>query len=164
MNTLSAAEGHTRSTGIRLGVLALVALTSGCVMEFEPDVGEVRAGLCRPEDSDPATDVSYMEDLKPLFERDMGPGCGCHISGEGRAIGIEISGLNLTDHASLMRGGDNSREMIVVPGDPCASILLQKISAAPPFGARMPPSGPPFWSAAERKLLSDWIAEGARDN
>ena len=32
------------------------------------------------------------------------------------------------------------------------------------FGARMPTSGPPYMSPAERNLLADWIAEGARDN
>jgi hypothetical protein len=38
---------------------------------------------------------------------------------------------------------------------------VQKISAAPPFGARMPLDGPPFLSASQIQVISDWIAEGA---
>jgi len=53
---------------------------------------------------------------------------------------------------------------IVVPGQPCASILYLKVDEAPPFGARMPLDGPPFWTEDEIQRLHDWIAEGAGDN
>ena len=36
---------------------------------IEPDVGELRAGVCKPEDSDPEHDVSFKDDVLPLFER-----------------------------------------------------------------------------------------------
>jgi hypothetical protein len=64
----------------------------------------------------------------------------------------------------LMQGGENSGRNIVVPGDPCSSTLLQKLSASPAIGARMPLSGPPFFSSEEEQLVHDWIAEGALDN
>jgi hypothetical protein len=148
-----------------LGVLAGCAL-SGCVVEpLEPDVGPLRAGLCEPQDSDPDRDVSYMQDIAPLFERPFGKaGCSCHQPMSRVTSGISVSGLNLGSYAALMRGGNASRDTIVVPGDPCMSLLVQKVSNAPPTGNRMPSDGPPYLSPSEQQLLTDWIVEGAHDN
>jgi hypothetical protein len=149
-----------------LVLAALASAATGCIAEtLEPDVGEVRAGLCRPDDSDPDRDVSFVDQIQPLFERPFGQaGCGCHQPTGRRASGIELTGLRLGGYADLMRGGDTSGDTIVVPGDPCASLVLQKTSNAPPTGARMPSDGPPYLSPHEHMLLHDWIAEGARDN
>ena len=145
-------------------VLMMLAL-AGCLAELEPEVGALRIGICEPEDSDPEHEVSFEDDIKPLLERQGSEGgCRCHSPMSPRPVGIEMSGLNLGSYAGLMRGGRQSGADIVVPGDPCASILVQKVSSAPPFGARMPSSGPPYMSPAERALLSDWIAEGAHDD
>lgn len=138
---------------------------ASCVAELEPEVGALRVGVCEPEDSDPGHDVSFERDVLPLFERSGSEGgCGCHSPMSRRAFGIELSGLDLGSYAALMRGGNMGGRETVVPGDPCASVLVQKVSSAPPFGARMPSSGPPYMSPSERALLSDWIAEGAHDN
>ena len=64
----------------------------------------------------------------------------------------------------MLAGGQNTGASIVVSGMPCDSLLWQKISPGPPFGARMPFNGPPFLSDEQRRLIGDWIAEGARDN
>ena len=149
-------------TSLALVITCLV--TSGCVMDLQPEVGELQAGQCRSQDSDPEIEVSFAADILPIFTREQGPGCGCHLSTSPSASGIRLVGLDLTEYGPLMRGGDNSRQTIVVPGDPCASILLQKVSAGPPFGSRMPSNGPPYLSHDDRQLLSDWIAEGAHDN
>lgn len=155
----------TRAVVVAVAAIWIATLPFGCIADLEPEVGAVRAGICKPEDTDPAHDVSFQEELKMMFERPRGePGCGCHLPTSPRPIGIESSGLDLSTYDKVMRGGNQSAEQIVVPGDPCASILLQKVSTAPPFGARMPTSGPPYWSPADRDRLSDWIAEGARDN
>jgi hypothetical protein len=151
--------------GLCAGALLLAAL-AGCLSELEPEVGELRAGVCKSEDSEPDSEVSFESDVLPLFERtaDKGAGCSCHQPAAPRAIGLELTGLDLSSYSALMRGGDMSGDEIVVPGDPCASIVLQKISSAPPFGLRMPTNGPPYFSPREQQLLSDWIAEGANDN
>jgi hypothetical protein len=153
----------------RLLLYALLASAglSACAAEaLEPELGPRRAGLCEPEDSEPDHSVSFKNDVLALFERmpDKGPGCSCHLPASRRASGLELTGLDLSSYAGLMGGGDNSRDMIVVPGDPCASIVLQKVSGAPPFGARMPSNGPPYLTPREQQLLADWIAEGAHDN
>jgi hypothetical protein len=147
--------------------LAASTLLAACLAEeLEPELGPRRAGLCEREDSDPDHDVLFQRDVLALFERmpEQGPGCSCHLPDSRRAPGLELTGLDLSSYAGLMSGGDNSREMIVVPGDPCASIVLQKVSSAPPFGVRMPSNGPPYLTPREQQLIADWIAEGAHDN
>jgi hypothetical protein len=149
-------------TAIALSVLLAAA---ACMSEVEPEVGEVRAGVCKPEDHDPEHDVSFEQEVLMLLTRTMGgPGCSCHLPTSPFRIGLEQSKLDLSSYAGVMSGGQNSSDDHVVPGDPCASILVQKVSSAPPFGARMPSNGPPYLSLAERQLLHDWIAEGAREN
>lgn len=140
----------------RAALLALV--TAGC--SVVPDVGPRLAGMCDDTDSRPAgKPVSFAGDIQPLILRQMG-GCGCHLNG----IGTQLAGLNLSSVSTLRMGGFNSGTRIVIPGDPCSSIMYQKISDDPPFGSRMPLNGPPFWTDAEIQLLHDWITEGANDN
>jgi hypothetical protein len=137
-----------------LPLLVLVALLFGVAACFpEPDVGEPFAGLCEPEDSDPSASVSFGLEVRPLFDRSGSEGgCSCHNAGASAPAGFDMS--------TLVNSGRN----VIVPGDPCASMLVHKISAAPPSGARMPLAGPPFLTDEEQQLVHDWIAEGALDN
>ena len=50
----------------------------------------------------------------------------------------------------------------VVPGDPEASLLYQKLSGSPPCGDMMPPGQDPDPEKAQ--LVYDWIAAGAKDD
>lgn len=150
-----------------MGALLVSTTTAlgGCLADLEPDVGDLRAGTCQSEDSDPTRSVSYKEDILPIFQRSgLLGGCTCHQPANRSTSGIDQSGLNLLNYATLRRGGNSSHSTIVIPGDPCASVIVQKVSSAPPFGARMPPGGPPFMTPEEIGLLRDWIAEGAHDN
>jgi hypothetical protein len=142
---------------VAIGLAAL--LVGGCL--GEPDVGPPFAGACVPEDSDPDHDVSFGTDIRPLFDRPRGEGgCSCHATGGAGAPG----GFDMSSFAAMRKGGSSSGSKIIVPGDPCQSLLLQKMSAAPPSGARMPIDGPPFLGDEDLQLVSDWIAEGAKDN
>lgn len=150
-----------------LGVLLLWLPLGGCIAEaLEPEVGAARAGLCKPEDSDPTRSVSWENDIQALIKRPNGQGgCTCHLPTNRRTSGIDVGGLDLSTYDKLMKGGRmTTSDTIVVRGDPCSSVLLQKTSSAPPFGGRMPSDGPPYFTPSERALLSDWIAEGAHDN
>lgn len=148
----------------RLALAALVAALGGCLDPVEPEVGDPLRPLCSDEDSNLDTDVSFIDDVAGIFERED-LGCrDCHTSSGASPIGVRVSGLSLSSYNSLRRGGDESGQAIVVPGQPCASILLQKVGQAPPFGARMPLDGPPFLTAEERQVIADWIAEGAEDD
>lgn len=155
-------------------VLMLSAALSGC---YEPDVGAALGssvdggtldgaitdgGLpavpgCDNTDSDPATAVSFANHVRPLMTRTPGGCIPCHL-------GRVTSGLDASSYQSLRRGGLNSGMRIIIAGDPCNSIFHQKIGRTPPFGSRMPYNGPPYFSAAERLIIHDWIAEGALNN
>ncbi len=141
-----------------IAALALLAFVPGCFPE--PDVGEPLAGACNPEDSDPTKEVSYGLDIQPLMDRPSTEGgCSCHNAGTGAP-----SGFDMTSLTAMRRGGTTSGAKIIVAGDPCSSILVQKLSPSPPVGARMPLVGPPYWTAEEQQLIRDWIAEGAKNN
>jgi hypothetical protein len=157
MTLRSSLTGLTGLTG-----LVLTAIV-GCTT-LEPDVGRLLAGTCANADTDPGVDVSFSANIRPLLVRSPG-GCSCHMptSGELGAATL-IVGLNLGSLESLREGGVTSGERVVVAGEPCASIMYQKVSEAPPFGSRMPLNGPPYLSVEDRQLLHDWIAEGALDN
>jgi hypothetical protein len=155
---------------------ALVAAASGaCVLTEVPVVGPLLPGAASmPDggaepgndgglnptgpcaDSDPASRVSFGADVRPLLTRPMG-GCSCHASSA-------TSGFNLGTYDRLRRGGLNSGTSVVVAGQPCDSILVQKLGLAPPFGSRMPYNGPPYYTPEELQVVRDWIAEGALNN
>lgn len=147
---------------------AWLALVAGCFLTEEPDVGPLLGGpgdrvdggvdpITSCGDSDPAASVSYAADVLPLLRRSPGGCVGCH----GVAA---IGGLNVTSYAGLRRGGAIAGARIVVPGRPCDSALVGKLMPIPPFGARMPYNGPPYFTRGEIIRIADWVAEGALDD
>jgi len=137
----------------------LVAAAGLAACGIEPDVGRPLAGICSNADTDPDLAVSFREEVRPLLARSMA-GCACHVP---PGPGVQLAGFDLSSLASLRAGGFNSGPRIVVAGEPCTSVMYQKVYEAPPFGSRMPLGGP-YWSDEELQLLHDWIAEGAADN
>jgi hypothetical protein len=157
-------------------LVLFVIATTGCALYYEPDVGdpfetspslppddgsvpENDAGVagCDNSDSNPGVEVSFSQDVRPLMVRAPGGCSPCHL-------GRITSGLDLSSYASMRRGGMNTGTQIIVSSKPCDSIVLRKLSRTPPFGSRMPFNGPPYFSAEERQLVRDWIAEGALNN
>lgn len=138
----------------------------GCIADsFAPDVGEPLAGTCDSDDSDPDVDISFALDLRPVMNRPRGEaGCSCHTPTNGTPSGIELGGLDLGSWHAMRQGGRQSGSEIVVAGDPCSSILIEKITETPGFGARMPLDGEPYLTGEEIQMFRDWIAEGASDN
>jgi hypothetical protein len=152
----------TPRAALAAALVAGLAAAGGCALE--PDVGPRLAGTCDDSDRIPGKPVSFTDDIHPLIVRPAG-GCGCHLpTPNGNGTGTQISGLNLSSLSTLRMGGFHSGAQMIVAGEPCSSIMYQKLSDAPPFGSRMPLNGPPFWTTDELQLLHDWIAEGARDN
>jgi len=151
------------------GALGLIGLTGVAVIAisscmFKPDVGPELAGACDDADSNPKVSVSFSTQIRPLLNRVPG-GCACHMpTANGLGPATQLIGLNLSSLALLREGGVTSGARIVVPGQPCSSVIYQKTSEAPPFGSRMPLNGPPYMTEEEHELLHDWIAEGANDN
>lgn len=154
-----------RVSGSLLLVAGLAFASPACIGAVEPDVGALQASPCSNEDTDPSQDVSFREDIVPKVLTSSDVDClRCHAPDAPTPLGFEVGGLDLSTYESAARGGANSDGTTIIPGQPCESIMFQKVSAGPPFGARMPLSGPPFLSEQQLQLVHDWIAEGAKNN
>jgi hypothetical protein len=154
-----------RVTRAVLALIALAASSTACLDTYEPDVGLLQRSNCVNEDSDPDSAVSFRDDIVAKIFMPEPLGClTCHAPTAPTPIGFEVGGLDLTNHTTMLRGGVHSDNIAIIPGQPCESILLQKVSSGPPFGARMPVGGPPYLSDDSLQLLHDWIAEGAKNN
>jgi hypothetical protein len=143
-------------------------LASCADLGYEADVGRITPDADTPgdgnttndpgcTDGDPMASVSFAGEIRPLLGR-QGTACtGCHGT-------AQTSGFSVVTYERLRAGGQLSGTRIIQPGKPCESILLQKLGPAPPYGTRMPYSGPPYLSSTDRALIRDWIAEGALNN
>jgi nitrate/TMAO reductase-like tetraheme cytochrome c subunit len=85
--------------------------------------------------------VTYINMIGPLLQARCG---GCH-----GATGIQ--GLNLTSYQTALTGGQSGPA--IIPGDPQASLLVQKQSGAQPHFGQLTPE--------ELDLVVNWIAAGA---
>ncbi len=155
---------------VALGAVALLCGVllgqTSCIEEIEPDVGPLQAPPCVNDDSDPDEDVSFRDHIiAEIMSTEFALGClQCHAPDAPTPVGFEVSGLDLSTYAAAVRGGANSDGIAIIPGQPCQSVGYQKVSAGPPFGARMPIGGPPYLSERQLQLFHDWIAEGAKNN
>lgn len=94
------------------------------------------------------------------------PSCAfsaCHKGGG--AEGLNLEGAT---HAKIVdvsaRGAGASDRVLVVPGNPNASYVFEKVTKdRPQAGDRMPGSGVEL-SGAQIDLLRRWIAAGAKDD
>ena len=87
--------------------------------------------------------IGYVEDIQPLFLRSCNT---CHSNI------VKNMGLQVTDYAALLKG--SQKRAVIVPGDPNASVLWQKVSTG-----EMPLLGK--LSAPEKTLIHDRIQLGA---
>jgi hypothetical protein len=106
-------------------------------------------------DEGPAA-VSFME----IRDRVLQPSCSfmaCHSGASPAGM------LGLADddaHAQLMASSPTTMRTRVVPGDPDASYVMQKLTEeAPAAGDQMPPTAP--LDDARIELMRSWITDGA---
>ncbi|MBL4634440.1 MAG: hypothetical protein JKY56_11240 [Kofleriaceae bacterium] len=152
---------------LQLAALALIGVGSatGCIDSLEPDVGPLIRESCFDEDSNPDVAVSYSEQIVPLLFETPTAGClECHAPNAPTPEGYLISGLDVSSYNALRSGGNIAGTSVIIPGQPCESILLQKTAAGPPFGGRMTLNRRPVLSDEQTQLLHDWIVEGAQNN
>lgn len=97
-----------------------------------------------------AAQVDYETEIQPIFTASC---TSCHGSN---------GGVSLRSYSQLINSvGNNYGTTLVVPGDPDASGLVDKIEANPQFGNRMPSGGQ--LSDSEIALIRTWIQEGANE-
>ncbi len=71
-------------------LLALLPATlAGCLDTFEPDVGPLQITPCSNEDTDPNTDVSFRDEIRPLILTPEPLGClQCHAPNAPTPLGF----------------------------------------------------------------------------
>lgn len=105
--------------------------------------------------------VDYLTQIQPIWEIRC---ANCHVNHSGSPS----AQLDLDDDVSWlglyrMPSGLAADRLLVRPGDPVASFLLEKLSCdQPQAGSRMPRGRNPI-PLAEQALVRDWIAQGARE-
>lgn len=90
----------------------------------------------------------FGAEVRPILERHC---YACHGPGERQG------GLGMLSHASAMFGGDSTRPLYV-PGDPDASLIIERVTAENPE-LRMPPTGRGL-PEEDIGVLRRWIAAG----
>lgn len=104
--------------------------------------------------------VSYSQDVIPIL---MDSGCmasGCHGGL------FPSSEYRLDSYAASFEPGTEATALgicPIVPGDPDASFLIEKLGPSPRSGTRMPLIGEAL-TEEEIELIATWVREGAPDN
>jgi WD40 repeat protein len=102
--------------------------------------------------ADDPVKVSYYKDIRPIFQQNCN---GCHQPAK------PMGGVVMTAHADLFKAGERGK-VVVVAGKPADSYLVEQITVHD-GKAEMPKNASPL-SDAQIKTISDWIAQGAKDD
>ena len=133
-------------------------LAGGGLVERDIEVGLVDGGGgCDDISAIPETPrVDYATQIEPLWASCV----GCHSATASNSGGLNLVDLSY-DHLVNIPSAQVPGILMVRPGDPTRSYLLEKLScASPQRGAMMPPIG--RFSIEQQALVRDWIAQGAR--
>lgn len=96
--------------------------------------------------------VSYYKDVRPIFQQHCN---GCHQPAKPQG------GVIMTTHADLFKAGERGKPSVVA-GKPAESYLVEQITVHN-GKAEMPRNRDPL-SASQIKIITDWIAQGAKDD
>lgn len=115
-------------------------------------IARILHGAADPHEAEetPADLSTYAGVVAPILERTC---VSCH--GEQKQKG----GLALHTKDAILAGGDTGPTL--EPGDPKASLLVERMHLPLDDEDRMPPEGKPQPSAQEIAILEQWIAAGA---
>jgi hypothetical protein len=104
-----------------------------------------------------------------LFPTETNARCNfCHgMPASNQSNGSLHMGTKTDAYAALVGKSSSSNKCggmaLVVPGKPETSLFLQKLSASPPCGDRMPVGGR-MLSDVQLEMIRSWIVDGAKDN
>lgn len=129
-----------------------IALFERWVADGAMPAGKPQAAAA-PTAPRPQSGPPTWADVAPIFSTRCAK---CHA--QQGLMGPAPEGFLLTSYEGALAATERAR---IVPGNPDASELMRRIrgQARP----RMPFDGPPFLTGNEIRLISDWIAGGARD-
>jgi hypothetical protein len=138
--------GSRRGRSLRL--LALLAL-GGCAADAPPAEG-------------PPIEPRLARLQAEVFAPTCALSASCH-GGDAPKEGLDLSAA-IWAHIVNRPASQVPEQMLVVPGDPDASYLYQKVTQpVPAKGVRMPNASPPL-EARALSALREWIRLGARDD
>lgn len=105
--------------------------------------------------SEEAATVSYARDVQPVLDARC---TSCHVPGQ---AGYEASGLSTASYDAVMKGTKYGE--VVIPGDVLSSALTMLVEGRADPSIRMP-HGDQELPDSEKKVLRDWVAQGAQNN
>jgi hypothetical protein len=142
-----------------LALAGLVFVTAGCDEKLSTVTGP-----------SPNLQPTFASISKEIFETTDSAGRQACISCHTNIGRTPASGLNLAAgaaYAALVGVGSVGKPgaKLVVPGDPDASYLVQKLEGDPGIvGKRMPRNGPPYLTSGQMLVIRRWIELGARND
>jgi outer membrane protein assembly factor BamB len=135
----------------------------------QPTAGSGAAGSGAGGSAAPGTNTASFSGIYKdlLAVRCAGPVChSSNMTGGSLNVtaGATASAVRTTLISRPASGSEcaSSGLSLVEPGQPDKSLLYLKLTATPPCGSRMPPTGP--LTAAEIDRVRTWIANGAADD
>ena len=157
-------DGRRRTTGaLATGALALVVGGSiGCaVFRYQHGLGG-GAAAAEPVATAPSGAVPKYADVQAIFDRS----CAipeCHRGGgeDGPPEGLDLSAGRSYDNIVGVAAHEMDLKR-VAPGDPNGSYLFRKITPGAEISWHRMPLDRPELPAADRQLIRDWIAGGAK--
>jgi len=108
----------------------------------------------------PTTETSYTADVQAIYDMSCATTAACHVPGG--AAPVDLS-ADASWFLTVNQPATESAKDYVVPGDPGASFLFDKITGAPGAGTQMPLDEPPL-PESQIETIRRWILEGAQLN
>ena len=107
-------------------------------------------GLAPVRGDEPAGEIDYLRDIKPIFASKC---TKCHGPDK------HENGLRLDAAPGILRGGDTGAAIAI--GKSAESLLIQAVTGTTDLVSKMPPEGEPL-TTAQIALLRRWIDAGAK--
>jgi hypothetical protein len=124
----------------------LVAACSACAAPLEdPERFSGGGGGSCPEGTDVETDVLAVRCAGSI----------CHSPGEDPGGGLDLVSEGAIDRVNGVASPNCSGQVLAVPGEPDASLIVQKLGDDPPCGERMPLIGE--LDPGDEACIRDWI-------
>ena len=143
------------STSVRLTcVFFILALTVSCASAQKEGTGKKESTTKQKAKGGVAPPISFKKDVFPIIKMNCLP---CHTEDQ-----MNPSELYLETYDDLIEGGKHGSP--VVAGKADSSLIIKKMTPAPPFGDLMPLKHKTAISADTIAVIKRWINQGAKDN
>jgi len=155
---------------LRLAAALLAVAVAGCAGSGTGGGGGGGGGVTSCKKPPPAT-VSFSGNIQPIFNRSCATSTACH-TGAAAAQGLQLTAG--ASYAAIVNvpATEKPKLLLVKPGAPNDSYLLQKVEGAPGIAGLQMPQGCPgnplggavCPSADEITAIRTWIMECAQNN